>query len=155
MPTKNGSAALGLNEEQLLQIARNPEAVIRAAQEAAVAREAEQRRREEELQEKRQEGRRRMGNKQRYATGVAWYDELDDEGQMRAIAEANLKAYGTITPPVEQRLAPLSKECPSCGETKPVLSGFGVRMYRGVPRSQSQCKTCRKEAVYKARSNGR
>lgn len=81
-------------------------------------------------------------------TGVAWYDKLTQEQQMKLIAEANLVAYGTLTPPKLVQLGPLFRECPSCHKVKSVLGDFGTRMYRNVARVQSQCAACRR--IYQA-----
>ncbi len=129
---------MGLTEDEILEHAAKivgARKAQRAAEVAVIKKEA------------RENGQaRRARANTRFATGVPWFDELTDEEQMRAIAEANLKEYGSIVPPPEARLQPLSKECVSCHKVKPVVRDFGVRFYKGVPQSQSHCKQCRKEA---------
>ena len=38
--------------------------------------------------------------------------------------------------------------CPNCGETKPVLPDFGVKVVRGKERKHSWCRRCRATTNY-------
>jgi hypothetical protein len=56
---------------------------------------------------------------------------------------ASLETYGTVAPPREALFALEMKLCPHCGDTKPVMRGFGLKTYKGVTRPQSWCHSCR------------
>lgn len=140
-----------LSEEQILLLARDPEALANRAAQIAAARDEAKRAAQAAARAKTTaamiQGRERMAPSRRKSTGVPWYDQLSDEEQMRAIAEANLRAYGTLVPPREVVLSDnLEKVCPKCGISKPLLSGFGVRVQSGVLKAQSNCIKCRRES---------
>ncbi len=78
--------------------------------------------------------------------------KLSNTDLLLMIARESLTRFGTALPP---STLPAPKqavridwtkeihECPHCGAVGTVAVLFGIRVYRGVERKQSWCKTCR------------
>lgn len=135
-----------LTNEQLSALARK-------IAEAQTAKEAEARRTAEQADAiiARNAGIASAVARHKLNTGVAWYDALSSEDQLRAVAEYNLKTYGTMSPPEIVELMSIDKRCGACGQVKNAMSGFGVRNVRGRIKAQSHCKKCRRNVDDRAR----
>lgn len=61
------------------------------------------------------------------------------------MAEVSLRTYGELVPPREVFYVTGSKECPHCGEVKPIIPDFGLK--RTGPKKElkphSWCNACR------------